>query len=151
MSEAQTTMDVSNDWSSEPWSRVKEAIHTRWSHIDEQELHTLPCNRDAVEKFLNEYTKASPEEIQSVVREFAPAPSLLEQVSHTGEQITEQVTPQLNTAVDRVRYEVDEHPGTITGLAFVGGLALGVLATAAYFRARPQPTPYQQLIPPRWR
>ncbi|MBB3206383.1 ElaB/YqjD/DUF883 family membrane-anchored ribosome-binding protein [Rhodopirellula rubra] len=151
MSQTEQATGTVSEWKSDPWSRVKDAIHTRWPHIGDEELHSLPCDRDAVEKFLGEYTKASTEEIESVVREYAPAPTLLNQVNHVGEQLAERVTPPITSAVDRVRYEVDEHPGTITGLAFVGGLALGILATAAYFRARPQPSPYQQLLPPRWR
>ncbi|MCM2371431.1 hypothetical protein [Aporhodopirellula aestuarii] len=150
MSQTQQTTEASSEWNTEPWSRLKESIHSRWPHISEQDLHSVPRNRDEIEKFLGEFTQASDEEIQSVVREHAPAPTILDQVGHVGEQISEQVTPPIQSAVDRVRYEVDEHPGTITGLAFVSGLALGALVTAAYMRARPQPPAYRQLLPERW-
>ncbi len=138
-------------WSDEPWIQVKAAIVERWPHLDSRDVEELPRDVFELEKFLGEFTETSEEEIQSVVREHAPAPSILQRASHIGEQLSDQVAPPVQAAMDRVRYEVDEHRGAATGLMFVTGLALGALATLAYVRSRQQKSTMKSYLPDRWR
>lgn len=150
MSQTKSKSKTAQQWSTDPWPRVEAAVRQRWQHVGEEELHSLPCDRDAVEDFLDEFTESTREEIESVVREFAPQPSVTQQVSHLSEHVSERVVPPLTSAFDRVRYEADEHPGTLTGLAFVTGITIGVIGTLAYCNSRPQPSAYQNLLPNRW-
>ncbi len=149
-----TSAQSTDVWSDERWSKVKIAIVKRWPHIQENEVEAVACDLYAIEEFLSEYTKSTPDEIQSVVREFAPTPSIMQRASHFGEQVTEQVSERvaspMKSAFERARYEVDEHRGTASGLIFVTGLALGVLATAAYFKSQRQPSCFQSYLPDRW-
>ncbi|MCM2372854.1 hypothetical protein [Aporhodopirellula aestuarii] len=138
-------------WSDEPWDRVKTAIVQRWPHLDSRDVETLPRDVMELEKFLGEYTESSEDEIQAVVREHAPAPSILQRAGHLGERLTGQMAPPVQSALERVRYEVDEHRGTTTGLVFVAGIAIGALATAAYFRSRPPAPALQSYLPRRFR
>ncbi|TWU17092.1 hypothetical protein Pla52o_54290 [Novipirellula galeiformis] len=140
-----------SQWADESWTRVKSAIVQRWPHLDERDVESIPCDVFEIEDFLAEYTEASAEEIQSVVREHAPSPSILRRASHLGEQVGEQVGPPVHSAMERVQYEVDEHRSAVGGMIFVAGLALGALATAAYYKSRPQPTALESCLPQRWR
>lgn len=138
-------------WSDEPWNRVKSAIIQRWPHLDSRDVDALPRDVMELEKFLVEYTETPEDEVQAVVREHAPAPSILQRAGHFGEQLSGRVAPPVQSALERVRYEVDEHRGTTMGLVFVTGMALGVLATAAYFRSRPPASTWQSYLPRQYR
>ena len=135
-------------WTSDSWGRVCQAIQKRWPHISESELKDLPCDVDAIIGFLKEFTETSCDEIKSVVLEFAPEGSLTERFT----AITGNVTEPIHSAYERVQYEADEHPVAMSGVAFVAGLALGILGTVAYFRSRPEPTrlSLHDYLPDRW-
>ncbi|QDS94154.1 hypothetical protein FF011L_29320 [Roseimaritima multifibrata] len=139
------------EWTDEAWTKVKSAIVEKWPHLDERDVESVPCDVYQIEDFLAEFTNASADEIQSVVREFAPSPSVFRRASHLGEQVGDQVGPPVHSAIERVQYEVDEHRGTVGGVIFVTGLALGVLAATAFFKSRPQPSPMESYLPHRWR
>ena len=80
-------------WSEQPWNRVRTAIVQRWPHLDQRDIETLPCDVYEIENFLGEFTKSPKDEIQSVVREHAPPPSVLKRASHIGGQVSDQVIP----------------------------------------------------------
>ncbi|MFG0262646.1 MAG: hypothetical protein ACF788_09675 [Novipirellula sp. JB048] len=152
MSQKSETGVVENEatetqWSDESWMRVKSAIVERWPHLDERDVESIPCDVYEIEDFLAEYTESTPEEIQSVVREHAPSPSILRRASHLGEQ----VGPPVHSALERVQYEVDEHRSAFSGVIFVAGVALGALATAAYFKSRSRSTALKAYLPQHWR
>lgn len=147
----QPTATKENHWSEEPWSRVRTAIVQRWPHLDQRDIESVPCDVYEIENFLGEFTETPVDEIQAVVREHAPQQSVLQRASHLGEQVSDQLVPPVQSAVERVRYEADEHPGAVTGLIFVTGVALGVLATAAYFRTHQQASKLQGYLPSQWR
>ncbi|TWU02543.1 hypothetical protein [Stieleria varia] len=134
-------------WSEEPWARVKAAITERWPHLDQRDVESLRCDVFEIEHFLRVATETSAEEIQAVVREFAPAPSVLQRAGHLGEQVSQHIVPPVQSAIERVRYEVDERPGVVGGLIFVTGVAWGVLATAAYFRSQQKESLLQSCLP----
>ncbi|MDA8743320.1 hypothetical protein N9N28_01690 [Rubripirellula amarantea] len=138
-------------WSDEPWIRVKTAIIERWPHLDSRDVEALPQDVYELEKFLNEFTNTSADEVQAVVREHAPAPSILKRASHMGEQLSDRVAPPVQTAMDRVRYEMDEHRGATSGLVFIAGLALGALGYAAYIRSREPSSTIMSYLPDRLR
>ncbi len=139
-----------SNWSQEPWSRVKQAIHTRWPHVGDQDLSKLACDVDEVVKFLREFTETSVDEIKSVVGEFAPLRSPMQTVTKAAELVAGHVGPPVQSAVQRVRYELDEHRGTATGLVFIAGIVVGVLATLSLRSPAPAPSRLSDYMPSRW-
>lgn len=138
-------------WSEEPWHRVMTAIVERWPHLDQRDVENLPCDVFELESFLSEFTETPHDEIQAVVREYAPAPSIVQHASHLSGQVGERVLPPVQSMLERARYEVDERPGTVAGLIFVTGIALGAMVTASYFQSRQRVATFQSYVPRHWR
>lgn len=144
--------EVSQSWSDKSWERVSTAIHQKWPHINSDDIRALPCDTDAVVGFLKEFTESPMEEIKSVVDEFAPREGFQQRVAAIAEEIAEDVAVPVQSAYERVQYEADEHPAAATGVVFVTGLALGILGTIAFYKARPNPAriTLNDYLPNRW-
>ena len=149
---SQSTQAISNEatnsWASDGWARVCTAVQERWPHISEGDVKALPCDVDAIVGFLKEFTEGSLDEIQAVVKEFAPEGGFGDRAA----SIAESVTEPMHAAYNRVQYEADEHPAAANGVVFVTGLALGILGTVAYYRARAEPkrTALYDYLPDTW-
>ncbi|TWU46538.1 hypothetical protein [Rubripirellula reticaptiva] len=96
---------------------------------------------------MSQQRKTADSEIETLER----SPSILDRTAETKQAKSIQNATQVGEVLDRVRYEADEHPAAMTGLVFVSGFALGVLATLAFCQSRPQPTGYQSYLPRNWR
>lgn len=134
----------------EAWESVYTAVNLRWPTISVDELKQCGCDVGELVNHVSQRVDSNRDEIEAVIREYAPQKisalhSYIDPIAKRAHEASSRVSGSLHSAMDRVRYQVDEAPVTTSVTTFVLGFGLGMLATVIYYRSHPQPTPWEQL------
>ncbi|MCC9642789.1 hypothetical protein LOC71_10930 [Rhodopirellula sp. JC740] len=132
------------------WVRVRDAIQKRWPEINKQELAQCPNNLDHLTDFVSKRVGDSQEEIESVVREFAPHESLIDRISHNATDQVGRASESARFAVMRADECIAERPTQSVLASFAAGLILGVTVTALWLHQKPEPSRWERLKSQSW-
>jgi len=134
----------------EAWESVCTAVNLRWPIISVDELKQCGCDVGELVNHVSQRVDSTRDEVEAIIREYAPqrnSPlhSYIDPIAKRAQEASGRVSDSIHSAMERVRYQVDEAPVTTTMTTFVLGFGLGILAAVIYYRAQPQPTPWEQL------
>ncbi|MGV3485749.1 MAG: hypothetical protein ACO1RT_15135, partial [Planctomycetaceae bacterium] len=120
------------------WEPVYSAISRRWPHILQQELRSCDCNVESLADLIANRTQGSREEIEAVIREFAPGGGTMHALGESATQVVQNVkrkvsetAHQLNETAhslyERAEDGMSECPMRTASTAFFTGLVTGIL------------------------
>ncbi|WDQ17275.1 hypothetical protein [Rhodopirellula sp. P2] len=132
------------------WTRVRSAICSRWPQINHEELSKCPDEVARMVEYVQGRVDASQEEVESVVREFAPQESIVERISHSAEDQLQRASENAQFAVMRADECIAERPTQSVLASFVAGALVGVTVTALWMRQRREPTRWEHLKTRTW-
>ena len=127
------------------WMRVREAVIHRWPHISPEELLQCENDADAMIQFVRHRTEAADEEVEEVVREFAPRESMMHRMADAASHQAEHASEAVRSAYQRADDCIAERPNQSVMTSFIAGLAIGAAATTLWFKSQRQPTTWQRL------
>ncbi len=132
------------------WDRVREAITSKWPHINQSELQN--CKGDVCElvKFVKGRVDASDDEVESVIGEFAPQESIVDRVTNAASETVHQVGESARFAYMRADECISNRPTESVVTSFVVGIILGATVTALWSASRPEPTAWDRIRHRSW-
>ena len=136
----ETKLDHNKSDDNAQWARVREAVTSRWPHINRDELADCPNETCKLTEFVANRVDASEDEIQAVVAEFAPQEPLAERLSHVTSDALHQFGESAQLAYAKADDCIAERPTESVLASFVAGVILGATVTALLIRSKPQPT-----------
>lgn len=139
------------------WQKVREAIAERWPTINRDELAECENCVEDLQKFVKDRVGAKAEEIQSVIREFAPSESVVDRVSSAAERVSHAATDGLHQASESAQFAymradecIAKRPTESVLTSFVAGLVIGAGVTALYMRSAPPPSVWDRVRTKSW-
>ncbi len=132
------------------WSRVREAVTERWPHIDRDELSECTNDIGQLVEFVQHRVEASSEEVDSVVREFAPEESVADRVKDVVQDGIHDAAESAQFAYMRADECIARRPTESVLTSFVVGIVLGVTVTALWMQSSPEPSVWDQVKHRKW-
>jgi ElaB/YqjD/DUF883 family membrane-anchored ribosome-binding protein len=132
------------------WTRVRSAVCDRWPQISEEELSKCPNEAEWMIEFVKGRVDTSRDEIESVVREFAPQESMADRLSHTAEDSVRKASESARFAVMRADECIAERPTQSVLASFVAGALVGVTVTALWCRQNREPSRWEHFKTRTW-
>ncbi len=132
------------------WERVREAITRRWPHLSREQLDQCPDDSRAITEFVKPRVEASDEEIESVVGEFAPDGSVIDQVAQATEDRLNQAGESTRFALMHPSECIANRPTESVMTSFVAGVALGVTVATLWFNSHRKPSVWDRVRDNSW-
>jgi ElaB/YqjD/DUF883 family membrane-anchored ribosome-binding protein len=101
-------------------------------------------------EFVKGRVDTSRDEIESVVREFAPQESMANRLSHTAEDSVRKASESARFAVMRADECIAERPTQSVLASFVAGALVGVTVTALWCRQNREPSRWEHFKTRTW-
>lgn len=122
------------------WVRVREAITQRWPDINHDELADCPNDACGLTDFVRRRVEAGEEEVDAVVREFAPHESTTKQATQAAADTLHQASETAQSVYMRADDCIARRPTASVLTSFVAGIMLGATMTALWMRSKSKPT-----------
>lgn len=127
------------------WASVRDAITERWPQVNRDELAECKNNACELVGFVKERVGASSDEVESVVREFAPHGSLADRVTHAASDQVHRASEVAQSAYRRADECIAERPTESVLTSFVAGVVIGAAVTALLMRSKPEPSTWDRV------
>jgi len=133
------------------WNRVRVAITERFPNIDRDQLAECPDEMHALSQFVKQRVHASDEEIDGLIREYAPQESLVERVKHAASERFNQAGESAQFAHMRADDYIVRRPTESVLSGFIAGIIVGASVMALVMRPKPEPPAWYRLQDRTWR
>lgn len=132
------------------WQRTREVISERWPQINREELAECGDCVEEMTQFVKERVDASADEVEAVVREFAPQESIVDRVTHAASEGMRDAAESAQFAHMRADECIAKRPTESVLTSFVAGIVLGATVTALWMRSTPEPTAWDRVKTRSW-